>query len=712
MGFSQKETPFDVPTIDTGDEILTPDDWYLENNSVSSKGDTRLPADVLQLFNKGAFSFWQWNRDTNDLSVQGALQADSIEEWMSRVHPREQAAFSRFLDEKAASNRAPRIIEYRFRIDRGSQWVPVRQTAVETGERLSTLSCLVENIQHSENDETRLDALENQFKAAEKRIHRIIGEVIQTSGEHFFENLSSGLLEALNAQAVSVYQVAPVARELFLLGSSSSLDEWEIELESLNFTLADEMIRSGQTFQSPVSENLITLKTPIEDPEGCLALRLVSNKSGTICGLIAIRWEHTIEPDHLALVELLLSLGATVSRAEISRLAEAKNHRETEKLLRQSQKMEDVGRLSGGMAHDFNNLLTVIQGHVGILQSKLESPELDETIRESIDTIHTAASHAAELTSQLLVFSRSQCLEFTIIDLNRVTRDFARMLRRMIEETIDLQLKIPEREFPVEGDKGMLGQIILNLVVNARDSMPDGGSITIETGTEKCEGDNAPAPRPGEYAYIEVTDTGIGISAANIDRIFEPFYTTKTAGNGTGIGLSSVRNILEQHAGFIEVSSEVGKGSKFKVYLPMTQEKHISTNVPEAEGRKTSSLSKATILLVEDDKAVRRMVRKLLEMQGAIVHEAVSGKDAIDRWPEIADSITLVMTDIVMPDGVSGWELAEALSQENPKLPILLTSGYNEDPADHPFPEGAPIKFLQKPFEIENLRKTLESLLS
>ncbi len=692
-----------------GEVILSPDDKFLEG--MASQAVPHLPADILQLFSKGAFSFWQWNLTTNQLSVQGAMQADTIEEWISRIHPRDQAEFSRFLDEEAEPNSPPRIIDYRIKRHRLGKWLKVRHTAVATGDRSPILSCLVENIQATDAEQTRLHALENQFKQAEDRIHRFIRGVLQNPGAGFFDKAAKNLLVALNAESVSIFGIDYAKEEIMPLGACHLEGIAKLEIAQLDFGFVQESVRSGLLFHFPVPGSALKLSIP-GDKLDHLAIHLLPSEDDGVIGLIGVQFEDSLQMRDQALSELLLSLGSTLCSAEISRLAEAKELEQTESLLRQSQKMEGVGRLSGGMIHDFNNLLAVIQGHVGILQCGMKGADLDSTMTESIETIRDASRQAAELTRQLLVFSRNQPLQFCSLDFNAVTAEFTKMLRRMVEETVDLHTRFELGIPPVFGDKAMLGQVLMNLVVNARDAMPDGGTINIRTRQVTIKPDHPKAPAPGEYICLEVDDTGSGISECDLEKIFEPFFTTKDAGRGTGIGLANVSRIVKQHDGFIEVESDQVSGSCFKVYFPTSKESDAKTIKTEAPTISRNQVSNATIFLVEDDNAVRKMVRKLLEMHGAQVFEAVSGKDALEKWPDLSDKITLVMTDIVMPDGVNGWELAQTLSKEDPHLPILLTSGYNEDPGDYEFPDSAPIKFLQKPYEIADLKSTLDLLLN
>jgi PAS domain S-box-containing protein len=381
---------------------------------------------------------------------------------------------------------------------------------------------------------------------------------------------------------------------------------------------------------------------------------------------------------------------------------------DSEERLRQAQKMEAVGRLAGGVAHDFNNLLTIIMGYSHVVMERLGA---GHPLFGKIEEVKKAGDRAASLTQQLLAFSRKQVLAPRVIDLNGLAGNLTAMLRRLIGEHIELMTRFAPAVWPIKADPGQLEQVLMNLVVNARDAMPHGGRILIETGNVEI-GELSPAVQgeipPGSYVCMTVGDTGCGMDEETLSRIFEPFFTTKEAGKGTGLGLSTVYGIIEQSGGHITVSSELGKGTVFCIYLPrvdaVVEEKGVeSSRVPSLSG-------KETILLVEDNATVRRLVRDMLATQGYRVMEAVSGIQAVEMWKEHGEQIALLVTDVVMP-GVSGKELARRLRKLKPELKVMFISGNPDNPVAHrDLPEDGTILF-QKPFVAETLARRAREVL-
>jgi nitrogen-specific signal transduction histidine kinase/ActR/RegA family two-component response regulator len=373
-----------------------------------------------------------------------------------------------------------------------------------------------------------------------------------------------------------------------------------------------------------------------------------------------------------------------------------------EEQLRQAQKMEAVGQLAGGVAHDFNNLLTAIIGHLGLLRTNEKvTPEMAESLAE----ITQAANRAANLTSQLLAFSRRQVINMQPLDLQEVVTHLTKMLRRLLGEHIVVQLDLATEPLTFNGDAGMMEQVLINLSVNARDAMPGGGTLRIASGSETRIGrkveTQTKAIQPAVYAYLEVSDTGAGIAPEILPRIFDPFFTTKEVGRGTGLGLATVFGIVQQHGGWIEVESEVGAGSRFRVYLPRVQDKPPGKAVvgTPLAGRGQGEV----ILLVEDEPAVREVGLRALRRQGYRVLEADSGKAALEIWAEHRAEIGLVLTDVIMPGGISGVQLGRLLLEQKPGLPIIYTSGYNREIAGQDLPIEEGLNYLAKPYDLEKL---------
>ncbi len=391
-------------------------------------------------------------------------------------------------------------------------------------------------------------------------------------------------------------------------------------------------------------------------------------------------------------------------------LSDVTEQRELEAQLRQAQKMEAVGRLAGGVAHDFNNMLTAIKSYGQLL---LEAIEVGDARRADVTEIVHASDRAAALTRQLLAFSRQQVLRPTIVDLNEVVREMEKMLRRLLGTHIQLDTKLAPQLWPVLVDAGQMEQVLLNLVVNARDAISDTGRIAIETADvfldERYADRHAPAGiAAGHYVMLAVSDTGAGMDAATQARLFEPFFTTKEQDKGTGLGLSTVYGIIKQSGGFIWVYSEVGHGTTFKVYLPRRESPAGTSSV--AEGRSTVSTGSERVLLVEDDEMVRVVTRRALERLGYAVTEAANGPEALRLWDREGTAFDLVISDMSMPQ-MSGVELVRQIKARAPNALILLTSGYTEYAFSNANRFERGVGFIEKPFTPDQLGKRIRDLL-
>jgi len=378
--------------------------------------------------------------------------------------------------------------------------------------------------------------------------------------------------------------------------------------------------------------------------------------------------------------------------------------------LRQSQKMESVGQLAAGVAHDFNNMLTIIQGHSGMLLAK--SGQRQELL-DSAQAIYFAAERAANLTRQLLMFSRKNVMQPKPVDLREIVLHMTKMLQRLLGETIALEFQAPAEIPLILADSGMIEQIIMNLAVNARDAMPQGGSLTISTSHLEI-GDAYvqahPEARPGSFVCLKVTDTGCGMDEDTMARIFEPFFTTKEVGKGTGLGLATVYGITKQHDGWVDVASEPEKGTTFRVFFPAHSqpiEAKATSTTPDAE----VPGGKETILIVEDEPVLRDMAHIILHDCGYRILEASSGKEALLVWDRHQGAIDLVLTDVVMPEGISGMDLAQRLLATKPKLKIIFASGYSMESLDTAFVRNGRAGFLQKPYTHVTLAQAVRSAL-
>jgi PAS domain S-box-containing protein len=389
----------------------------------------------------------------------------------------------------------------------------------------------------------------------------------------------------------------------------------------------------------------------------------------------------------------------------LANIQDVTEYRRLEERLRQGQKLEAVGRLAGGVAHDFNNMLTAISGYTGLL---LARPELDDSLKTHVLHIEHAASRAAELTRQLLAFSRRQVLQPTVLDLNAVVESTRGMVTRLIGEHVQLETVLSQDAAPVVADESQLEQVLINLAVNARDAMPQGGKLRIETAIAAvAEGVELPVP-PGVYTTLSISDTGVGMSDDQLERLFEPFYSTKGEA-GVGLGLATVHGIVHQSGGHITVKSAPGSGARFTIYLPASPDSALSCGVP-SRATPPALAGAGTVLLVEDEPAVRAVVGEMFEDHGYDVLSAAHGAEAVALAEAFEGTIDLLVTDVVMP-GMSGQEVARRVAELRPETRTLFVSGYNDD-AIHRHGVLAPgAGFLEKPFSsVELVLKARELL--
>jgi signal transduction histidine kinase/CheY-like chemotaxis protein len=375
----------------------------------------------------------------------------------------------------------------------------------------------------------------------------------------------------------------------------------------------------------------------------------------------------------------------------------------------QSQKMEVIGQLAGGVAHDFNNILAVIQGYSDLLKT---DGSLSPAQSDYSGQIGMAAQRGAALTRQLLLLGQKETMQPRDIDLNQSINDVTKLLRRTLGENIELQFKFAMVPVFIHADAGMMDQILINLTVNSRDAMHGGGKLSIETSAVEFDALSAaqsPPARPGSFACLSVRDNGCGIAPEVLPRIFEPFFTTKGTGKGTGLGLATVFRIVQQHQGWINVHSEGGNGTTFKIYLPRLAV--ISPQKLEQPALTTLRGGNETILLVEDDTFLCASTRKTLSQLGYRVFEAVNGVEALEVWKAHRDEIHLLLTDLVMPGGINGRELGKWLFKEEPGLKVIYMSGYSAEVADGDFPLEEGVNFLAKPFQAQKLAQVIRSRL-
>ena len=423
-----------------------------------------------------------------------------------------------------------------------------------------------------------------------------------------------------------------------------------------------------------------------------------------LVGVLAMFSHRPLEPDTL---EILESVAEIISQAIERKRTEAAL-RNTEEQLRQSQRLEAIGQLAGGVAHDFNNLLTAIIGYSDISMGRLMT---EDPLYGTLNEIKKAGERAANLTRQLLAFSRKQVLMPRVLDLNRIVMDMSKMLHRLLGEDIELKPILEMKLGSVKADPGQIEQVIMNLAINARDAMPEGGRLTVETSNVFLENEYASlhiGVNPGPYVLIAISDNGSGMNEETKSHIFEPFFTTKEPGKGTGLGLSTVYGIVKQSGGSIWVYSEPDKGTTFKVYLPRVDQ-------TAEEIKRTTSTSELprgteTILLAEDEEVVRNLVRSVLEKLGYTILEAANGGAGLLICERHPGTIHLLLTDVVMPE-MSGRELADRLNNVRPEMKILYMSGYTEKAINHHGVLDEKVNFIHKPFSPAALAMKVREVL-
>jgi PAS domain S-box-containing protein len=497
-----------------------------------------------------------------------------------------------------------------------------------------------------------------------------------------------------------------------LLFESNPLPMWVYDLETLGFLAVNNAAinRYGYALDEFRSMTIRDIRPP-QDVEKLLDNIVQEpefNSNGT--------WKHKKKDGSVIDVEIIshpLDFGGRNAKLvlahDVTQRRQAEQAlRDTEAQLRQSQKLEGVGQLAGGIAHDFNNLLTVITGFCSLAMRGLKS---EDPLLSNLEEIKKAGDRAASLTRQLLAFSRRQVLQPKILNLDTVVVDMEKMLRRIIGEHIDLRAVLEPTLGNVNADPGQIEQILLNLVVNARDSMPNGGKLTIETDNVYLDDEYVKhhvGAQSGPHVMLAVSDTGHGMDQKTLSRIFEPFFTTKELGKGTGLGLSTVYGIVKQSGGNIWVYSEVGNGTTFKIYLP---------RVDESTEEHTRSLEAATIvkgsetiLLVEDEEMLRKLARQTLAGYGYRILEASNGNEAIEQAAKYSGEIHLLLTDVIMP-GMNGRELANSLLQTYPSLSVLFMSGYTDDAIVHQGVLDESANFIQKPFSPDSLALKVREVL-
>ena len=614
---------------------------------------------------------WDWNLNTGrvvfsqrvgeifgETSGGEGVWAAHIRTWLDRIHPDDDRRRQAALDAHVEGRTTAYESEHRLQTEAGTwKWVAVRGRVTE---------------RDSEDNAVRMIGTITDINE-----RKLAQEALRRSEEHYrnlFEHASDAVV-------------------LFEPGSGHLLDANEKAQQLVGYS-AEELMKMTIFDLHPVDQ-----RSRIEE-----VLLSSESQGGTLFevdGLTKTGRRIPVETN----ARLVNYQGNQIFQSFIRDISK---RRALEDQLRQSQKMETVGRLAGGIAHDFNNLLTAIQGYTTLLQSALK-PGSEE--REMSEEVFKAVQRASRLTMQLLTFSRREMLNPILLDLNAVVEEMEKMLRRLIGEHVELQTALEPELGHVKADRGSIEQVITNLVINAADAMPDGGTLTLQTSNFTLEPGQAAQHPPltaGDYVLLSVRDIGQGMDEDTLAQIFEPFFTTKAAGTGTGLGLATVYGIVKQSQGYISVDSESGRGTAFNIYLPL----HAA---PREKMGPTASQVRAlpgeeTVLVVEDEPAVRRLTRRFLEISGYKVVEAADVGEAIRATKAHNGSIDLLLTDVIMPD-LSGPELAKRLRKIKPDLKVLYMSGYPGEFIARHGVSDAEMGYLQKPFTQEGLAGKMRQVL-
>jgi two-component system cell cycle sensor histidine kinase/response regulator CckA len=565
-------------------------------------------------------------------------------------------------------------------------------------------------------------AVTEEFKTALARDGKWCGEclLLRKDGSEIPTSLSVSVLRDSEGRATGTFGISQDLTDTRQLERRASLLAQAMENNTEMICLGDERGRAVFANQALLQssgfreEELIgkdfnqTLLSPNNPPNLAKEIAMGIVSQGRWSGECLQRRKNAADlPISLTIGVIRDKDGRVTGSFGISQDITEKRHLEDQ--LRRAQKMEAVGQLAGGVAHDFNNLLMVIIGYAGDLAERLDA---GSPLRREAAEIAKAGQRAATLTRQLLAFSRQQVLEPTILNLNSLVDDLKKMLGRVINEDIQLVTSLEPALGEVKADQGQIEQVIINLAVNARDAMPKGGKLTIETSNATVDETftrQHPPMTAGEYTRLSVVDTGIGMDAATLARVFEPFFTTKGPGKGTGLGLATVYGVVKQSGGFIWASSEPGKGARFDVYLPRVRARAAA----KATGAQWEGEHKGSerILLVEDDEALRGLIFETLRDWGYEVFEAADGNDAMEIAQKQSDEIDLLLTDVVMP-GMNGPQVAEKVVGLNPKIKVLFMSGYADLPPGQEDFFGKERRLLQKPYKLPELARTIREVLA
>jgi PAS domain S-box-containing protein len=679
----------------------------------------RLNEERLDLALSGANEgVWDWHLDDNKVLFDSRYYTiagyepdefpSTYEEWEKRVHPDDKQHVQLAIEEYLTGQSDAYKSEFRF-LRKSGDYMWIRGIGkIFTRDKLGNPLRFTGT--HCDITEQKLAAEEMVRQQQTITLNNRIANVFLTPPEEeIYTDVLNVILKGLNSRfglfgyidedgnlvcpsmTRDVWAMCQLADKSLVFARDSWDGLWGRSLVEKRTLVANEGLRFPDGHLS--LEN--ALVTPILHHDTLIGLFIVANKSGGYNG-------HDKE-----LLENAAAQTAPVLYALLEEARQKKEHEKLEVQLRQAQRMEAVGQLAGGVAHDFNNLLQVINGYAEIVLCNLD---VEHSCHTHVGEIARAGSRAASLVRQLLAFSRRQVLEMRDINLNDVITDLMKMIRRVIGEHIVLDFHANCDLGIVRADPGQVEQVLLNLCVNARDAMPDGGKITIETENARVDEEfckKHPWADPGLYALMSVSDTGCGMDDETMANIFEPFFTTKDVGKGTGLGLSTVYGLVKQHRGLVHVYSEIDKGSIFRVYLPLIE------CVAEEIGERPKSPAVGgteTILLAEDDDMVRNLSQSILEEAGYKVLTAVDGKDALRKFMEQADQINLVLLDLVMPN-MGGHTVFKEIHEIYPDTKVLFSSGYSLNAIHSDFVLDEGMELIRKPFRRDDLLSKIREAL-
>ena len=681
-----------------------------ELTAISGRG---LAGEILDLYTGGAFTFWRWTPTTDSLVTHGSLVGESLKDWIMRIHPRDQAAFSEFLDQDWPQAPSFVSIDYRFNANRNGDWIRVRHTGGLPGVGGQTaISGLVEIISPPTRSRTLLERMEGEMIEGESRLKDFFIGAFAMSGASDSEPLLELLRKTLRAETVTLLNLdsrSDITGMITLPGGGDAFRLGDLggavrkALSSLNGDPSPEVFELDLD-AARTDYPWVTAKTVVM-PDGnvaavlCAGFRTARGRSG------ARRFHHA------------LSLTSSFTASRICRQLEASQRLDLLAQLRQAQRLSSVGRLTGGFARDLNKLLTSVQGHLHLLEEAVACRDW-EAVAEPLAQIRQSSEQAADFSERLLPTGTPRPMEPKVCDLNRIVERFVTMMRRVLEENLEIRLDLDPSIASVRADESMLRDVLMDLLLNARDAMIAGGIVTIQTSsTTRQSAEKGAAPLP--FVCLSLSENGSPLHSDHLPALLESLDLKEIDTNGSGFGRYHVASIIAEHGGRLETCGDAPKPNRLLLLFPANEAKAkpetrtpVPSSRPAAESLIETHLRGMTILLVEDENAVRKLVRKLLEVLGCNVIEAVSGREALELWPEIRDQVSLVVSDIVMPEGVSGWDLARELHHCHPDLAILLTSGHGDLPQDHGLGGIPRIGFLQKPYGLNTLREQLSALTS